>query len=126
MEKVDQEDHTDFIFWGNGESKLKNNQKKHKVLFGFSDKKTVQKLYFYGDATFYLSQGELYKEGRLRFEPEKREKKKDSKELVILRNSSMAMNLPVTDLSFGFNHIMLLTTQGIVFTWGDNYYGQLG
>lgn len=121
------DENKDIIYWGNGDIKLKNNQKKHKVVFGFP-KKGIQKLYYHGDATIYISQGEVYKEGKLCFEPNYRkdDKKIYDKELIILRNSSMAMNVQIIDLSFGFNHVLLLSNQGLIFSWGDNYFGQLG
>lgn len=123
---MSEERQLDFIYWGDGESLIRNNQKKQKVVFGFTDNKVIQKMYFYGDTTLYISNGDIYKEGKLKFEPASKKDKKTEKEMIVLKSSNMLLTIPVTDMVFGSNHILILTVQGSVFSWGDNYYGQLG
>lgn len=119
------------LIWGNGKSHPNSvyNSKQPKTVQELPSKKEISKVYTKDDAFIYIVEGEVYKEGELAFEKDKKEldqPKQLFREHIKLYKGKVEMKFPVEDLSIGENHIIIRTTNDNVFTWGDNYYGQLG
>jgi hypothetical protein len=74
--------------------------------------------------SLYLTGGELYKEGYLNFEMNLGVTNSSKRTLLNFKWKSMKET--ISDVSIGESHVLVLTKQGNVFSWGDNYYGQLG
>ena len=124
----------DYLVWSDG-SKVDHKdsflrQKNFEILQEFSNKRNIDNVYVKDDCVLYLVNGELFKEGLFKWEKTetnfnkftyKRERK-----LVSLKSNNMNVNEMIIDLSIGENHILIQTAQGRVYSWGDNYYGQLG
>lgn len=119
------EEQKDFVVWGDGAENSIYSQRKYKVIPDISKKKQIEKLYLHKDVALYVTNGELIKEGRFDFE--KRLKSSSSEKTVVFFKMNKVLIQPlVSQISIGLNHVILMTLQGQVFTWGDNYYGQLG
>lgn len=48
------------------------------------------------------------------------------KTVIYFKVNSILVQPIVSQISFGTNHVVIMSIQGQVFTWGQNYYGQLG
>lgn len=126
MKNETNENNNEYIYWSEKSSSL-NNYKKAKIIFGFSNGRIIDKVYFFHDSILYLSNGDVFKEGTLPFEPKsEKNKNKNERILVNLKRNNISFTTPINQLSFGKNHILMLSSQGYVFSWGENYYGQLG
>lgn len=126
MKNETPEENNEYIYWAEKSSAL-DTYKKAKIIFGFSNGRVIDKVYFFHEAILYLSNGDVFKEGSFRFEPKSdKNKNKNERILVNLKKNNILFTTPITKLSFGKNHILMLSSQGYVFSWGDNYYGQLG
>ena len=117
-----------FLTWGKG----KNNThvKKATEVSDGKIKTEIQKIYAFNESIIYIAQGDLYKEGLLPFERKKAEdkydKQSDHPKQILFRNISNNMNYQVVDIALGDNHALIQCKNGNLFSWGDNYYGQLG
>jgi alpha-tubulin suppressor-like RCC1 family protein len=133
----------DFILWGNGdhEFSLNNPNPKSKRFYynkkEFSTVDTLQvkidNIYCKDNCILMISKGELYRKGYFNFEIDDFENEKFRK----IKNDQVDLekidefdnkNNPsgIKDIQFGSNHVLILTEDGRIFSWGDNYYGQLG
>ena len=78
-----------------------------------------------GDATIILSKGKLYTSGSNKYGmlglPDLKllDETKEYKEVKFEKTS-------ITDISVGSKHILALTKEGKVYSWGSNNYGQIG
>lgn len=110
----------DFVIWGDGNSNNQYSQRKYRVV---PSDKQILKLYAKDDALLSLTTSGLNKEGRLKFE----KKGSASKRKVDLKANTMTFaDVIISDIAVGKDHVIILTQQRQIFTWGDNYYGQLG
>lgn len=113
-----------YLTWGKSKNSL---QKQAKEIEEGRIKSEIQKVYHFDNCMLYISQGELYKEGLLPFEKkENNSKASDCPKLIFLKAPNLSYNIQVIDLALGTNHILILTKNGLLYSWGDNYYGQLG
>jgi alpha-tubulin suppressor-like RCC1 family protein len=87
-------------------------------------KKEIQQIYLHKNCAIFLSLGNIYKQGYLPWEKVGDNKYNITHYPIQIHNNDI--NPIVTYLSFGEKHILILTLAGCVYTWGDNYYGQLG
>lgn len=133
-----------FLVWGNIKDKYYT--KKAIEIPETKLKYDITKMYAFKEALIFISQGDIYIEGCLPFEKSITNKNyndssyKDNKsikkyilnefeneipKLIILKSPSNLVNI-VTDISIGDNHILIITKNNQLYSWGDNYYGQLG
>lgn len=70
--------------------------------------------------------GQIHKVGRLSFEKKKAKNDYHKPELILLKSMGSTVNYQASKISLGDNHILVLTKNNLLFSWGDNYYGQLG
>lgn len=120
------EDKKDFVVWGDGKQQTKIfNQKKYIVVPEISKKRLIEKLYLKDEVALYIANGELIKEGKFEFE-KKFKSTAPNKQPVFCRINNILVQPIVSQIAFGDSHVLILSLQGQVFTWGDNYYGQLG
>jgi len=84
----------------------------------------IDNVFIKDNCSLYLTGGELYKEGHLNFEMNLGVTNSSKRTLVNFKWKSMKET--IIDVSIGESHVLVLTKQGNVFSWGDNYYGQLG
>jgi alpha-tubulin suppressor-like RCC1 family protein len=122
-----------FLIWGN--IKNKEFSKKALEIPEGKLKSEINKMYAFQGSLLYLSQGDFFKEGILNFEPEPKKNLEDEPgkkfnlsdipKQIMFKNIG-SQNYPVSDISMGENHVIILTKTGVIFSWGDNYYGQLG
>lgn len=86
-------------------------------------KQKPKKIYIKDDCMIYLMpSGQVYKKGFMKFEQESQvEENKDALQEI---------NFPQIDniqkIKFGESHALFLGTRGDIYSWGNNYYGQLG
>lgn len=93
-------------------------------------KSEITKMYKFQNALFYISGGELFKEGTVKYESMHNENE-DHKAIsthtpIAFKGISATLNIIVHDLSCGLNHMLISTKAGIAFSLGENYFGQLG
>ena len=69
--------------------------------------------------------GIIFKTGRLSFEKKSKDDSK-YKTPVIIPLRHFSTGYLAEKISLGENHILVLTKSKNAFSWGDNYYGQLG
>lgn len=120
-----------FFIWGNGKKSDKSGTQGNsqyganiKIIPDFTTN-PIEQIYVKDNCTLYLAGGELYKEGNLNFETNLNIKSEGiAKKLIQFKWKSLKE--AIIDVSLGDNHVLVLTKQGNVYAWGDNYYGQLG
>jgi hypothetical protein len=117
-----------FIYWG-GEYKDDSGKKrkltKHKWLDGSDGNRNVEKIFVKDNCFLFIVGGKLEKQNYFKFEEDA---PKENQERSNIR-SEVRLDLvgdSVKDCSIGENHVLILTNEGKVFSWGDNFYGQLG
>ena len=137
---------SNFIVWGNSshEYSLNNrNPQQNKFYYNKKDycivdylQKKIDDVYIKDNCVLLKIEGELYKKGYFNWEIENFENK-NNEYFNILKNGKEQVqkidsfknddkNFQLEDISFGQNHVLILSAEGNVFSWGDNYYGQLG
>lgn len=94
----------------------------------FDAGQSITKLYCKDDAVIYISKGKIFKSGFLNFEKivKGAETNEKPEKIILYDVHGREANEQVKDMALGNKHILILTESGKVFTWGDNYYGQLG
>jgi alpha-tubulin suppressor-like RCC1 family protein len=139
--------HTNFLIWGNGshEFSLNNRNPKSRRLYcnkrDFSTvqvpNKKIEQVFCKDNCLLLIIEGELYKKGYFNWEIEDFEnfenkvfqeikEAEDSLRIKKIESFKDEKNFQVKDIKFGFNHILILSEENNVYSWGDNYYGQLG
>ena len=110
------------LLWGFNPIKKKYYKKAEEVL-----KNEVFTTYCTNSAILQINKsGVITKEGRLNWEKKVVDEENRKVETITLRNFGNSYNFQADYLSVGDNHILILTKNNLVFSWGDNYYGQLG
>jgi alpha-tubulin suppressor-like RCC1 family protein len=134
----------DFILWGNGDHEFSlNNPNPKSKRFYYNKKefstidtqqlKKIDSVFCKDNCLLIISEGELYRKGLFNFEIDDFENEKFKK----IKNNQVDMEKidefdkksnpnGILDIQFGSNHILILNGDGKVYSWGDNYYGQLG
>lgn len=117
-----------FMFTTWGQINLTTFQQKATEIPDGKLKSEISKMYKFQNALFFISGGELYKEGELKYESKMNDDHKMSAVLspLVFKGVSSTFNLTVQDLSCGVNHTLISTKVGLTFSLGENYYGQLG
>lgn len=123
----------DYFVWGSGVKEDSTNktlrQKHYELLQSSGWGKSIDNVYVKDDCILYIVKGELFKEGLFNFEKTEHKNKTEEKferEQIVLQSNSGSVKDYVIDLAIGENHVLIQTLQGKVYSWGDNYYGQLG
>ena len=87
----------------------------------FTNSKT-SKVFFFNDCVLFLSKkGEVFQKGNFSFQGENSNKK-----IIEVKKIDFGYNKKIKKIKIGENHILFLDTEGMVYSIGDNYYGQLG
>ena len=120
------EEQKDFVVFGDASNNNIFNQRKYKVIPEVSKKKQIEKLYIKDDVALYISNGELIKEGKFEFEKKYNQGGNSTKTPVYFKINNILTQPIISQVSFGDNHVVIMSLQGQVFTWGENYFGQLG
>jgi hypothetical protein len=117
-----------FLYWG-GEYKDDKGRKikltKHKWLDGSDGNRNVEKIFVKDDCFLFIVGGKLLKQNSFKFEQDSPKDEKEKKNIQSEVNLQLVGDR-VKDCSIGDNHVLILTEKGKVFSWGDNFYGQLG
>lgn len=133
----------EFILWGNGDHEFSLNNPNPKSKRFYYNKKEfstvdaqqrkIDNVYCKDNCVLIISKGEIYRKGLFNFEIDDFENetfqkiKGDQVDLEKLEEFDNKNNPSgIKDIQFGANHVLILTEDGSVFSWGDNYYGQLG
>ena len=86
----------------------------------FTNSKT-SKVFFFNDCVLFLSKkGEVFQKGNFSFQGEM------NKKIIEVKRIDFGYNKKIKKIKIGENHILFLDTEGMVYSIGDNYYGQLG
>jgi alpha-tubulin suppressor-like RCC1 family protein len=106
----------------NGDPKYLKNKEIMKIQVP-SIRREIQHIFVHGNCSLFLSFGQLFKLGYFKWE----DKIVDSIPTLINfpghpTDPSPSINFVV----FGENHIICLSAAMCMYSWGDNYYGQLG
>lgn len=115
-----------YLIWGKDPiSKMQTNK-----AYEYKDnanKQEIVKVYSTSTALITLNKGgAIYKTGRLNFEKKNKQIDPNIPELILLKNIGSSVNYAATKMSLGDNHVLILTNNNLLFSWGDNYFGQLG
>jgi len=133
----------EFILWGNGDHEFSLNNPNPKSKRFYYNKKEfstvdaqqrkIDNVYCKDNCVLIISKGEIYRKGYFNFEIDDFENetfkkiKNDQVDLEKIEEFDNKNNPSgIKDIQFGSNHVLILTEEGRVFSWGDNYYGQLG
>ncbi len=86
-------------------------------------KKEIQQIFVHKNCILFLSNGQLFKQGYFSWE----DKMYESGPTLINFPPHPSDPSPVISfVTFGENHVIALSLGGSMYSWGDNYYGQLG
>jgi alpha-tubulin suppressor-like RCC1 family protein len=86
-------------------------------------KKEIQQIFVHNNCTLFLSFGQLFKQGYFNWEDNIHE---SVPTLINFPSHPTDPNPSINFIAFGDNHIIALSTANCMYSWGDNYYGQLG
>jgi alpha-tubulin suppressor-like RCC1 family protein len=120
---------TELLIWGKKSTK-KGIYRDNKVLNlsrTLTLKREITNIFIKDDCALLLSAGILYKQGKFRWEYTADEKPGIGallSEITIKQHGNEIHH--ITWCTIGDDHVMVLTQVGSVYSWGDNYYGQLG
>ncbi len=128
-----------FLVWSHGKSSNNNNnhynQCQAKIVTCHWTSEQVQNIYIKDNGVLYLIDGRLFKDGTFNYEgaPDKNSKaiKNNDNTFPTLLNMLNINKMKdssdaIVAVAEGLNHFVLRTSKGNVYTFGDNYYGQLG
>lgn len=114
-----------FLIWGN-DPLSKQHLNKATEMKNLIKAETI-KTYTTTTAVITINKsGQIHKVGRLSFEKKKAKNDYLKPELILLKSMGSTVNYQASKISLGDNHILVLTKNNLLFSWGDNYYGQLG
>jgi hypothetical protein len=114
-----------FLIWGR-DPLAKQHLNKAAEMKNLIKSETV-KTYTTSNAVITISKsGQIHKSGKLNFEKKKMKNDHNKPELILLKSMGSTVNYQASKISLGDNHILVLTKNNMLFSWGDNYYGQLG
>lgn len=140
---------THFLVWGNGNHEYSLNNRNPKSKRSFYNKrdyslvtvgnKKIDQIFCKDNCLLIIIEGEIYKRGFFNWEIENFENEDDNTMKNIRENPENIKEeklssdlfsddkpLQVKNIQFGMNHVLILSEKKNVYTWGDNYYGQLG
>lgn len=137
---------TNFIIWGNSEHEFSlNNQnpKSKRFYYNKRDFKTfevpnekIENIYCKDNCLLIIINGKIFKKGYFNWEIENFADENNkifdyikADNLVLQKMTEFDIeekNFQVKKIEFGINHCLILSQEGNVYSWGDNYYGQLG
>jgi alpha-tubulin suppressor-like RCC1 family protein len=123
---------TELLIWGRNTPKNKTGIYRDNKVVNLSRtltlKREISNVFIKDDCALLLSGGVLYKQGKFRWETVVEEKPNSVPNMlseISIKQQGNEVN-HITWCSIGDDHVLVLTQMGTVYSWGDNYYGQLG
>jgi alpha-tubulin suppressor-like RCC1 family protein len=118
---------SEFLIWGRKSNKkgFHRDNKLFNLSRGLPLKREISNVFIQNDCALFLSGGNLYKQGLFRWEAAKEDYNESAISEITIKQQGNETCV-ITWCAIGDDHIMVLTQTGMVYAWGDNYYGQLG
>jgi alpha-tubulin suppressor-like RCC1 family protein len=120
----------DHFIWSNGiQEKNKNNifrNRNIEILKDLPNHKDITNIFIKDDCVLIIGGGKLYKQGFFKWETVPENVYYNAIKEVLIKKDPKDTHPAALFCSIGDSHVLIQTVSGFVYSWGDNYYGQLG
>ena len=120
----------DHFVWSNGQMDKTKNQlfrnKNIEIIKELPNRKEITNIFIKDDCVLIIGGGKLYKQGYFNWETVPSDGFFNATKEVVIKKDPKDTHPAVTFCAIGDSHVLVQTLSGFVYSWGDNYYGQLG
>lgn len=113
----------DYFIWSNGDTNKGRaifRNKQFDMVKELENKKDIDQIYIKDDCALFIGGGVLFKQGYFSWE-KPQDASFNIKPIFFTEGKDQVMSC-----SLGNSHVIILADSGNMYSWGDNYYGQLG